>query len=59
MPNHPIEAIDPEWKGNLPYTIIVEPGGKIVHHFAGGLKMLDFRQRIVKDPLDWAIFLTK
>lgn len=26
-----IEAIDPEWKGELPYTILVEPGGKIVY----------------------------
>ncbi len=46
-----IDAIDPEWRGNLPYTIIVEPGGKIVHRFAGGLKMLDFRQKIVEHPM--------
>jgi thiol-disulfide isomerase/thioredoxin len=46
-----IEAIDPEWKGNLPYTIIVEPGGKIVHRFSVGLKMLDFRQKIVEHPM--------
>ena len=26
-----IEAIDPKWKGELPYTILVEPGGKIVY----------------------------
>jgi hypothetical protein len=51
MPNHPIEAIDPEWKGNLPYTIIVEPGGKIVYRFSGGLKLLDFRQKIVEHPM--------
>lgn len=30
-----IEAIDPKWKGELPYTILVEPGGKIV--YASGL----------------------
>ncbi len=26
-----IEAIDPKWQGALPYTILVEPGGKIVY----------------------------
>jgi len=46
-----IEAIDPRWKGNLPYTIIVEPGGKIAHRFSGGLKMLDFRKKIVEHPM--------
>lgn len=25
-----IEAIDPKWQGALPYTLLVEPGGKIV-----------------------------
>jgi len=26
-----IDAIDPKWQGALPYTILVEPGGKIVY----------------------------
>lgn len=26
-----IEAVDPEWQGALPYTLLVEPGGKIVY----------------------------
>jgi thiol-disulfide isomerase/thioredoxin len=26
-----IEAVDPKWQGALPYTLIVEPGGKIVY----------------------------
>lgn len=26
-----IELIDPKWQGALPYTILVEPGGKIVY----------------------------
>lgn len=42
-----IEAVDPKWQGNIPYTIIVEPGGKIVHRFPGGLNMLDLRKKIV------------
>lgn len=26
-----IEAVDPKWQGALPYTLVVEPGGKIVY----------------------------
>lgn len=26
-----IEAVDPEWQGALPYTLLVEPGGKIIY----------------------------
>jgi hypothetical protein len=26
-----IEAVDPNWQGALPYTLLVEPGGKIVY----------------------------
>jgi thiol-disulfide isomerase/thioredoxin len=25
-----IEAVDPEWQGGLPYTLVVEPGGKVI-----------------------------
>jgi thiol-disulfide isomerase/thioredoxin len=30
-----IEAVDPNWKGALPYTLLVEPGGKIVYREQG------------------------
>ncbi len=46
-----IESVDSSWQGNLPYTLIVEPGGKIVHRFPGGLNMHDFRKKIVENPL--------
>jgi peroxiredoxin len=26
-----IEAVDPEWQGALPYTLLIEPGGKVVY----------------------------
>lgn len=29
------EAIDPEWQGTLPHTIIVAPGGEIIHRVSG------------------------
>lgn len=30
-----IEAIDPEWNGALPYTMLIEPRGNIVWKFQG------------------------
>ena len=26
-----IEAIDPQWQGGLPYTMVIEPGGNIIY----------------------------
>lgn len=26
-----IEAVDPDWQGGLPYTLLIEPGGKIIY----------------------------
>ena len=26
-----IEAVDPDWQGALPYTLLIEPGGKIIY----------------------------
>ena len=26
-----IEAVDPEWQGALPYTMLIEPGGKVIY----------------------------
>jgi peroxiredoxin len=46
-----IEVVDPQWQGNIPYTVIVEPGGKIVYRFAGGVNVLDLRKKIVEHPL--------
>jgi thiol-disulfide isomerase/thioredoxin len=46
-----IENFDPEWSGEIPYTVIVEPGGKIVWRNSGGLNFLEFRKAIVENPL--------
>jgi thiol-disulfide isomerase/thioredoxin len=46
-----IENLDPEWSGEIPYTVIVEPGGKIVWRNSGGLNFLDFRKAIVENRL--------
>ncbi len=46
-----IEAIDPDWQGALPYTIIVEPGGEIIFRRQGLLDHLALRRFIVGHPL--------
>jgi thiol-disulfide isomerase/thioredoxin len=44
-----IEAIDPNWQGALPYTILVEPGGKIVYAKQGQINTLEMKRMIVDD----------
>jgi peroxiredoxin len=46
-----IEAVDPDWRGALPYTLVVEPGGKIVYRRQGMVDMLELRKVIVGHPL--------
>jgi peroxiredoxin len=46
-----IEAIDSNWQGALPYTILVEPGGKIVYAKQGPIDPAEMKKRIVNDPL--------
>jgi len=44
-----IEAIDPNWQGALPYTILVEPGGKIVYAKQGRIDPAGMKKKIVGD----------
>ena len=46
-----IEAIDPNWKGDLPYTLLVEPGGKIVYARDGAINVLELKKKIVENRL--------
>jgi thiol-disulfide isomerase/thioredoxin len=46
-----IEAVDPDWRGALPYTLVVEPGGKIVYRRQGMVDILALRKFIVEQPL--------
>ncbi|GAC1304887.1 MAG: hypothetical protein NVSMB24_12980 [Mucilaginibacter sp.] len=42
-----IEAIDPKWGGALPYTILVEPGGKIAYAHQGMIDPARLKKIIV------------
>lgn len=46
-----IEAVDPNWKGALPYTILVEPGGKIVYAKQSTIDPLKMRQTIIEHKM--------
>jgi len=46
-----IEALDPDWKGALPYTLLVEPGGKIVFRQQGSIDPLKLKKMIVDHPM--------
>jgi thiol-disulfide isomerase/thioredoxin len=46
-----IEAVDPKWQGALPYTIIVEPGGKIIYGKQDLIEPAKIKKLVVENPL--------
>jgi peroxiredoxin len=41
------EALDQEWPGPVPYTILIAPGGKIVYRKTGAIEPLEVKRAIV------------
>lgn len=46
-----IEAIDPKWNGALPYTLLVEPDGKVVYSLQGTVDFLQLKKVIVDNKM--------
>jgi len=46
-----IELVDPKWQGALPYTLLVEPNGKIVYQKQGAINPLKMKTLIVEHPM--------
>ncbi len=46
-----IEAVDPAWNGALPYTVLVEPGGRVIYRVQGAIDPLELKRAIVDHPL--------
>jgi len=44
-----VEAIDPEWSGALPYSMLVEQGGKIIYRIQGPVNTVELRKLIVNN----------
>src|SRR5512143_1445687 len=42
-----IEALDPQWQGALPHTILVAPGGKVIYRSEGAFDTHELRRKIV------------
>jgi peroxiredoxin len=43
-----IEAVDKNWPGALPYTLLIAPGGKIVYSHEGVIDVLEVKKEIMK-----------
>lgn len=43
-----IEAVDPEWQGALPYTILVAPGGEAIYKVDGSIDPYALKKTIVE-----------
>lgn len=41
------EALDQEWPGPVPYTLLIAPGGKVIYRKVGEIEPLDLRRAIV------------
>ena len=42
-----IEAVDPDWQGALPYTMLIEPGGKLIYKKQDTIDPLQMKKLIV------------
>ena len=42
-----IEAVDKDWQGALPYTLLVAPGGKVIYRRMGPIDPLEVKQAVV------------
>ena len=43
-----IEAVDKDWPGAIPYTLLIEPGGDVIYRHLGLIDPLEVRQAIVE-----------
>ena len=41
------EALDQEWPGPVPYTLLIAPGGKILYRKTGAIDPLEVKRAIV------------
>jgi thiol-disulfide isomerase/thioredoxin len=42
------EAIDPEWTGAMPHTVIIAPGGEILWRFTGKVDPFELRRQLLR-----------
>jgi peroxiredoxin len=42
-----IDAIDKDWQGALPYTLLIAPGGKVIYSTQGAIDPLEMKKTVV------------
>jgi len=42
-----LEALDKEWEGGIPYTVIVKPGGEVIYRHTGLINPLEVKKAII------------
>lgn len=42
-----IEALDADWNGALPHTLLIAPGGEVIYRHTGEVDFLELRRKIV------------
>lgn len=42
-----INAFNPDWQGEVPYTVLIDPEGKIIYHESGSIDALALKRAIV------------
>ncbi len=43
-----INAFDPDWQGQVPYTVLISPEGKVLYHETDRIDPLTLKRAIVK-----------
>ncbi|WP_116124389.1 redoxin domain-containing protein [Lewinella sp. IMCC34183] len=46
-----VAALDPDWNGALPYTLLVEPGGEVVYRHQAEVDFLELKRAIVEHKM--------
>jgi hypothetical protein len=46
-----LKSVNPGWRGDLPYTLLIEPGGKIVYAREGSIDAAELKRTIVNNHL--------
>jgi len=41
------QALDPQWPGGYPYTVVIAPGGKVLYRYAGALDVAALQSRLI------------
>ena len=44
-----VAALDPQWPGPLPHTVVVAPGGKIIYRHNGALDIAELRAKLIAE----------